>query len=171
MANSTFGPIADAIYTDLDNEVGLTRRTLERFPSGHNDWRPHVKSMTLAQLASHVAELPGFATAIVTTDGMDFAKGDYVSHSCNSAAELLALFDSSVAALRAALASADNASLARTWTLRKGEEVIITGPKGELIRGIALNHLVHHRAQLGVYYRMLDIPVPALYGPSADEGR
>lgn len=169
MANSTFGSIADTIYPDLDNEVKSTRRMLERFPEGHNDWRPHAKSMTLAKLASHTAELPLFATKIVTTDGMDFLKDEYVSHPCNTKAELLELFDSSVDSLRKALPSADEASLARTWTLRKGDYIAGTGPKGELVRSMVINHMIHHRAQLGVYYRMLDVPVPGLYGPSADE--
>lgn len=86
MATSSFGSTAAVIYPDLDNEMGRTRRMLELFPADHNDWRPHEKSMPLAKLASHVAELPAFATSIVTTDEMDFAKGQYVSHSCNSKA-------------------------------------------------------------------------------------
>ena len=169
MATSSFGSVADAIYPDLDNEVSKTRRMLEMFPAEHKDWRPHARSMPLAKLASHVAELPGFATAIVTTDSMDFMKGEYISHSCNSRTELLDLFDSSVESLRTALRSADAVSLARPWTLRMGEQVLVTGPKGVLVRDSALNHLVHHRAQLGVYYRLLDLPIPGLYGPSADE--
>ncbi len=169
MANSTFGTVADTIYTDLDNELKSTRRMLERYPEGHDDWRPHAKSMTLAKLASHTAELPLFATKIVTTDSMDFMKGEYVSHSCSSKAELLDLFDSSADALRTALSTADAAALNRTWTLSKGEQVVGAGRKCDLIRGMAINHMVHHRAQLGVYYRMLDVPVPGLYGPSADE--
>lgn len=169
MANSSFGSVADAIYTDLDQEIDKTRRTLERFPAGHNDWRPHDKSMPLAKLASHVAGIPAFATAIVTTDQMDFAKGEYVSYSCESAAELLDVFDKTAASLRAALKAADAESLAGTWTLRNGDRVVGAGRKSDLVRSIAINHMVHHRAQLGVYYRMLDVPVPAMYGPSADE--
>lgn len=169
MANSTFGSVADSIYTDMDNEMKSTRRMLERFPEGHNDWRPHAKSQTLAKLASHVAELPLFAKKIVTTDSMDFMKGEYVSHSCNSKAELLDLFDSSSDELRTALSASDTAALDRPWTLRKGEHIAGEGRKCDLIRSMALNHMVHHRAQLGVYYRMLDIPIPGLYGPSADE--
>jgi uncharacterized damage-inducible protein DinB len=142
---------------------------LERYPEGKNDWRPHEKSTTLAKLASHVAGLPAFATAIVTTDSMDFMKGEYVSHSCTSRAELLDLFDSSVESLRKALQAADSDSLARTWTLRRGEHILGAGRKGEMVREVAINHMVHHRGQLGVYYRMLDVPLPGLYGPSADE--
>jgi uncharacterized damage-inducible protein DinB len=169
MATSSFGSVAGTVYPDLDNEVNRTRRMLELFPDGQNDWRPHEKSMGLARLASHVAELPRFATAIVTTDSMDFMKGEYVSHSCENKADILDLFDSSVDSLRAALAAADAESLARPWTLRKGDYVLTTGPKGDLVRDIALNHMVHHRAQLGVYYRLLGVPLPGLYGPSADE--
>ncbi len=169
MATSSFGSTADAIYPDLDNEVSRTRRMLEIFPEEHNDWRPHARSTPLARLASHVAELPQFATAIVTTDSMDFMKGEYISHSCTSRAGLLELFDSSVESLRTALRSADAASLAQPWTLRSGEQVLGTGPKGVLVRDFAINHMVHHRAQLGVYYRLLDVPIPGTYGPSADE--
>lgn len=142
---------------------------LERFPTGHNDWRPHEKSMTLGRLAAHVAELPGFGTMIINTDGMDFSKREYVAKIYDTADELLAVFDEKVEALRPVLAAADSATLASLWTLRNGEQIFFTRPKGELVRGMMINHLVHHRAQLGVYYRMLGVPVPGSYGPSADE--
>jgi uncharacterized damage-inducible protein DinB len=165
--SSTDSP--STIYMDLEHELDTTRRMLERFPSGHNDWRPHPKSMTLSRLASHVAELPGFGTKIITTDEMDFAKGEYVSKSCGSADELLATFDETAGALRTALAASDSGALSGSWTLRNGETVLISQPKAVLVRGMMINHLVHHRAQLGVYYRMLDVPIPGSYGPSADE--
>ena len=160
---------ADELYTDLDEELATTRRMLERFPSGKNDWRPHEKSMTLGRLAAHVAELPQFGTMIVTSDELDFAKGGFTPTTYNTAEELLTVFDEKVKALRPALAAADSARLASPWTLRKGEQVFFSKPKAHLVRHMMINHLVHHRAQLGVYYRMLGVPVPGSYGPSADE--
>ena len=167
-ASSQGGPAAE-LFTDLDAELATTRRMLERFPSGNNDWRPHEKSMTLGRLAAHVAELPQYGTMLVTTDELDWAKSEYKPTTYNTAAELLAVFDVKVTALRSTLAGVDAATLASPWTMRQGEKVFFTQPKGHLVRHMMLNHLVHHRAQLGVYYRMLDVPLPGSYGPSADE--
>ncbi len=169
MTTSSSGGPADILYTDLDNELKTTRRMLERFPAGNNDWRPHEKSMTLGRLAAHVAELPQFGTMIVTTDGMDFATSGYKPATYDTAEELLTVFDEKVKALRPVLAAADSDALASSWTLRNGEQVFFTRPKGELVRHMMINHLVHHRAQLGVYYRMLGVALPSSYGPSADE--
>ena len=170
MANSSFGSIADAIYPDLDNEIRTTRRMLERFPAGHYDWKPHDKSMTLGKLASHVAELPRFGSAIMTRDSFDFAKGEYVPAACDSAETLVATFDERVNAFRDALSAAESDRMAEPWTLRNGDNVVLVGPRGAVIRTVVINHIVHHRAQLGVYYRMLGVPIPGSYGPSADEG-
>jgi len=169
MTTSSSGSPADTIYTDLDNELATTRRMLERFPAGQNDWRPHEKSMTLGRLAAHVAELPQYGTMIITTDEMDFATSGYKPTTYDTAEALLAVFDEKVKTLRPALAAADATVLASPWTLRNGEQVFFTRPKGELVRHMMINHLVHHRAQLGVYYRMLDVALPGSYGPSADE--
>jgi uncharacterized damage-inducible protein DinB len=160
---------ADILYTDLENELRTTRRMLERFPEGKNDWRPHEKSMTLGRLAAHVAEIPGYGTMIIATDEMDFGKGNHAPATYNSAQELLAVFDQKVGELRPMLASFDSNAVSSPWSLRNGEQVFFTRPKGDLVRHMMINHLVHHRAQLGVYYRMLDIPLPGSYGPSADE--
>lgn len=161
--------LSDFLYTDLDNEFRTTRRMLERFPAGHNDWRPHAKSMTLGRLAAHVAELPGYGSMIIGTDEMDFDKAEYKPTTYDTADALLAVFDEKVSELRPMLASFDSEAVATQWTLRNGEQVFFTRPKGDLVRHMMLNHLVHHRAQLGVYYRMLDVPLPGSYGPSADE--
>ncbi len=160
---------ADILYTDLENELRTTRRMLERFPEGKNDWRPHEKSMTLGRLASHVAEIPQYATMIISTPEMDFSKGGHTPTIYNTADELLAVFDQKVNELRPVLASFDSEAVATPWSLRNGEQIFFTRPKGDLVRHMMINHLVHHRAQLGVYYRMLDVPLPGSYGPSADE--
>lgn len=160
---------ADVLYTDLENELRTTRRMLERFPEGKNDWRPHEKSMTLGRLAAHVAEIPGYGSMIISTPEMDFSKRAYTPAIYNTAEELLAVFDQKVGELRPMLDSFDSDAVSTPWSLRNGEQVFFTRPKGDLVRLMMLNHLIHHRAQLGVYYRMLDVPLPGSYGPSADE--
>lgn len=141
---------------------------LERFPSEHDDWRPHEKSTPLARLATHIADIPNRGTAILETDEMDLSQRQPLPP-LGSATELLALFDASIEKLRPAIAAADFATLQRPWTVRHGERVILAAPKGALLRTLMISHLIHHRAQLGVYYRMLGVPLPGLYGPSADE--
>lgn len=160
---------AQTLYGDLDDEIAITRRMLERYPSGKAEWRPHEKSMTIGRLAAHLAAVPGYATMLLTTDGADFGAPSSAPKSLDSAAELLALYDANAAEARARIAEADDDALARTWTARHGEHVVFAAPKRDLIRRMVLSHMIHHRAQLGTYYRLLDIPVPSTYGPSADE--
>lgn len=169
MTPSSSPTLAESTYTDLENELTTTRRMLERFPSGHNDWCPHEKSMTLGRLAAHVAELPYFGTTIINTEEMDFATSGYTPTIYDNAEQLLAVFDEKVSDLRPALATLDSATLASPWTLRNGDKIFFTRPKGALIREMMINHLVHHRAQLGVYYRLLGVALPGSYGPSADD--
>ena len=161
---------APLLYPDVEQELATTRRFLERYPDGKGSWRPHEKSMTLSHLATHLAGLAKFGTLIITSDELDFAKSGPRSNDVDSAKELLALFDSVAGPARQAITGADFATLERSWTLRSGEHVIINGPRSAVLRTLMLNHIVHHRAQLGVYYRLLGIPVPATYGRSADEG-
>jgi len=162
-------PPAQLLYDDLDTELALTRAFLQRYPDGRGDWRPHEKSMTLTRLATHVAELPNLGAAMLEADELDFAKRPYAPHLLDTAAELVAVFDTKADAARRAIGSADFAALARNWTLRQGDRVILSAPKKGLVRRLLISHLVHHRAQLGVYYRMLDVALPPSYGPSADE--
>ena len=169
-AVATAGVPVDTVFGDVAYELANTRRLLERVPDGKSDWKPHAKSMSLGRLASHVAELPLFALSVVAADELDFAAGGgYKPRTLPSTADLLAEFDRNAAQLREAMARLDAAALQGTWTLRAGDHVIVSGPKGVLVRSVGLNHIIHHRAQLGVYLRLLDIPVPGLYGPSADE--
>ncbi|HEX5830661.1 MAG TPA: DinB family protein [Gemmatimonadaceae bacterium] len=157
------------LYADLAQELAATRRTLERVPDGRSDWRPHEKSMTLGRLATHLAEQPAFAMTILGSDELDLARSGSSARTLPTTAEMLALFDRDAAALQDAMATLDWPSLERTWTMRMGEKVFLSDRKVALIRKAVINHLVHHRAQLGVYLRMLDVPVPSIYGPSADE--
>jgi uncharacterized damage-inducible protein DinB len=153
---------------ELDAESITTRKMLERVPTGKFDWKPHEKSMTIRQLATHIAELPSWISMTLTTDELDFASNPYNPEVINNSAELLAYFERSLADGRAHLLSAREEQLEEPWTLRNGEQIYSTSPKAEVIR-MSLSQIIHHRAQLGVYLRLLDIPIPGSYGPSADE--
>jgi uncharacterized damage-inducible protein DinB len=158
------------LLMEFDHEIAGTRKTLERVPFDKADWRPHPKSWPLATLATHVARLPGWAKETLTLDALDMAAGNQDwSKAATSHADLMALFDKNVAAGRAALEGTSDATFMQPWSLKSGETVHFTMPKIAVLRGFVMSHLIHHRAQLGVYLRLLDVPVPALYGPSADE--
>ena len=155
---------------DFESELTRTRRVLERIPVEQAGWRPHEKSTPLGVLASHVATLPRFVPTILQQDGIDLAgRPPRPPEPPASRADLLRTFDESAAAARSALASVNAERLAAPFALRRGDFVFMEGARDELIRSMVISHLVHHRAQLGVYLRLLDVPVPALYGPSADE--
>jgi uncharacterized damage-inducible protein DinB len=158
------------LYEDLDRELASTRRVLERFPDGKGDWRPHEKSRPLGELAGHIAGIPALGAMILETDELD-RSGRPAPSSFGTAAELLARYDANVAKLRAALAQLKVDGLNRTWTMRMGDRVLVQDTKRGLLRVMVLSHMVHHRAQLGVYYRLLNVPVPSVYGPTADEPR
>ena len=159
----------DGMRAELAQEGETTRRVLERIPQAHLSWKPHAKSMSLGQLATHVASLPAFASSILTADEIDFTKTPYTEPKLATGDALLAQFDATSAGLRDAVNAADHATFERHWKLRAGNQVFVDRPKGELLRRVGLSHIIHHRAQLLVYLRLLDVPVPGLYGPSADE--
>jgi len=153
---------------DLNHELGLTRTLLERVPDAHLAWKPHEKSMALGGLALHIATIPQWLTRILEADFFDIATATR-NPPPNSLQDILDAFEDRVATMRQALDAADDAALTRPWQLRRGEQVLQSMPRLAVIRTMALSHLIHHRAQLGVYLRMLDVPLPAMYGPSADE--
>ena len=159
------------ILAELDHELASTRRILERVPYDQADYKPHPKSMSLWQLASHVVNLLAFNTLFVTADGRDFLDphAPRPGPTTTSSDELLARFEEYSALLRQALSESDDEKLTQNFKLHRGEQVIFEKPKGTAIRIMGLNHSIHHRGQLSVYLRLLDIPVPGLYGPSADE--
>lgn len=159
---------AQLMFGDLEHELVSTRRMLERFPNDKSDWRPHGKSRTLGALAAHVATVPGLGIAMLTRDELDLATRPRTTPPQN-ATELLAAFDATVKELLPLVNGASTAEFARTWVMRHGDHVVASGPRSDLLRRMVISHLIHHRAQLGVYYRLLDVPVPATYGPSADE--
>jgi uncharacterized damage-inducible protein DinB len=167
--SSTIPSPIQLMFADVASELTTTRRVLERVPDGKNDWRPHEKSTSLGRLATHLAELPRFGTMILTTDELDWGANPYIPTVLETTADRLAVFDDLSAKMQAGLANATWEALAKEWTMRQGDQVIMKSPKGVLIRSAGMSHIAHHRAQLGVYLRLLDIPVPRVYGPSADE--
>jgi uncharacterized damage-inducible protein DinB len=158
----------DMLYSDFEAEHAATRRLLERFPDAKYDWRPHEHSRTIAELATHVADIPNRGVAILTTSEMD-AGAHKPRAPLTTAAELLAAHDTGVAARKAAMANSDLAALRGEWLIRRGDQVVMGGPRFRLLRTVMMSHLIHHRAQLGMYYRLLGVPVPGMYGPSADD--
>jgi len=161
-----------ALLPEFDSEMANTRKTLERVPEDKFGWKPHEKSTTMGNLAVHLAQLPSLGERALANDSLDVNPPDgpgYTPPQVNTREELLALFDKNVAAARAAIAGASDEHLLRSWSLLNGGKVMFTLPKAAVLRSFLLNHSIHHRAQLGVYLRLNDVPVPSIYGPSADE--
>lgn len=163
--------IASALIGEIEQEAAVTRSCLERIPPEKFDWKPHEKSMTFGRLASHVAEMFGWTPASVQQSELDFAKMDYKPFDPATAADLVEFLDKNVAEAVDALRSTSDEQFMEPWTMRNGEKVYFTMPKATVMRSIVMNHIVHHRGQLSVYLRLNDIPVPSIYGPSADEGQ
>ena len=161
--------ISEALVSELDQEMAHTRKTLERVPADKPEFAPHPSSMPLGRLAPHVAQLVDFGFGIVTTPRIDFSAGSYKPLPLESAAQLVRVLDESAAKLRQALTDTPEEAWKENWKLLFQGKPIFDGPRFLAYREMFLNHLVHHRAQLGVYLRLNGIPVPAIYGPSADE--
>jgi len=160
--------IIPMLLKEMEQEAQTTRKMLGRIPEDKYDWRPHEKSMTIRRLATHIAELPGWVKMALTTNELDFAKGEYKPVVINNNAELIAYFEKSYADGREYLAGTNENELLLTWTLRNGDQVYNVYTKAEVVR-LAFCQTVHHRAQLGVFLRLLNVPIPGSYGPSADE--
>lgn len=158
------------LLPEFDHEMASTRTMLERLPDGSLDFKPHERSWGLLELGSHVGNIPNWAATILTTRELDLAQ-PFDREEPTSREEILSGFDGAVAAGREALEGAADSDFQMPWTLRSGDHEIFTMPKGACLRSFVMNHLIHHRAQLGVYLRLLDVPVPGMYGPSADEGQ
>ena len=165
--------LSQALLPEFDHEMSNTRKTLERIPEEKFEWKPHEKSFAMGALATHVATLPTWTTTIIDTESMDIRPDGAPppkAEPVKSLEELLAKFDKSIAAARASLAGASDQDLVKPWSLLAAGKPVFTIPRIAAIRSFVMNHNVHHRAQLGVYLRLNDIPVPSIYGPSADEG-
>jgi uncharacterized damage-inducible protein DinB len=162
-------PLVDALLPEFDHEMTVTRKVLERVPDGQFDWKPHQKSMSLGQLAQHVATIPTWGKVAMSHPEFDLASNPQASQ-LPTRAEILSLFDRNVSDARAALAGKGDGEMMAAWVLKRGGHTVFSMPKASVWRSFVMNHLIHHRAQLGVYLRMHDIPLPSVYGPSADEG-
>lgn len=156
------------LLKEMDREAQTTRKMLACVPNDKYDWKPHEKSMTIRRLATHIAELPSWVSMALTTNELDFANNPYQPVVINNTTELLAYLEKSLAEGRAELEKADDKDLEPDWTLRNGEEIYSVESKGDVIR-MSYCQIVHHRAQLGVFLRLLNVPIPGSYGPSADE--
>lgn len=165
--------ISDTILPEFDQEMANTRKTLERVPDDKFDWKPHEKSTTMGGLATHLSNLPTWTVHAVEKDELDIAppgQPPLRAELLTTRDAVLETFDRNVEAARAAIASSDDEWLTGNWTLLHGGRKVFTLPRAAVVRSFVLNHTIHHRAQLGVYLRLNDIPVPSIYGPSADEG-
>lgn len=164
--------ITDSLWREFDEEMATTRRYLERVPDDRLGWKPHEKSMTLGRLATFLAELPGWIVNTLTKGELDiFPPGAPPPkwEALSSRTAILDLFEKNVATARKSMREAADAEWPKPWAFRMQGKTVWSAPKSHVYRSTVMNHLVHHRAQLGVYFRLLDIPVPAVYGPSADE--
>ncbi len=165
--------LSEALLPEFDHEMANTRKTLERVPDDKLGWKPHEKSFAMGSLANHIAFLPTWAIHTVEDESIDIAppgEPPLKTPQMNSREERLAMFDEKVAAARAAIATASDEHLFKKWTLLHGGKTVFSLPRIAVLRSFVMNHIIHHRAQLGVYLRLNDIPVPSIYGPSADEG-
>ena len=153
---------------ELEQEALTTRNMLQRVPTDNFSWQPHPKSLTIKRLATHIAELPTWITMAIKTDELDFADNPYQPTDVNTTEELLAYFESSLADGRSELKEENENLLDKDWTLRNGQQIYSVEPKADVIR-MSINQIIHHRAQLGVFLRLLDIPIPGSFGPSADD--
>ncbi|HOC18980.1 MAG TPA: DinB family protein [Vicinamibacterales bacterium] len=163
-------PLKDALLPDLDRELGATRRLLERVPADRFDWRPHEKSRSLGQLATHLAAIPRWGVLVLQTTQSDIAGQPDGDDPAATPQEVLALFDRHAGTLRAQLAQTEgDGPLLVRWTLEKDGQEVFSLPRVSALRTIAMNHLIHHRGQLTVYLRLLGVPLPPMYGPTADE--
>ncbi|HVT85273.1 MAG TPA: DinB family protein [Chitinophagaceae bacterium] len=161
--------IKDAFIAELKNESALTKKILEQVPLDKKDWRPHEKSMTVGRLATHIAQTTHWISDILNFSDYDFASRPYLSNTASSREELMEIFQNNLDHAIADLDKASDELMNQTWTIRRGDQVFNQLVKKVAIRGWAFSHLIHHRGQLSVYLRLMNIPVPGMYGPSADE--
>jgi uncharacterized damage-inducible protein DinB len=161
--------ISDVMMQEFLHESEITKKLLDRVPEDKLDWKPHEKSMSLGRLATHVAEIPEWTDVIVNNDFFDMAASDYKPTVCKNRTELLEVFEDRVRKFKQVMEGKDDASLMENWQLRQGEHVALELPKAACLRSFILSHIIHHRGQLSVYLRENDVPLPGIYGPSADE--
>lgn len=159
---------AATLLAEVKQEAKATRSLLERVPMDKLDFKPHEKSMSLGRLSTHVAEISGWWKECLVQDELDFSKGDFTPKKFTANAELIAFHDDLIAKTVKILSEVSDDKFNENWTMRNGEQIYFTMPKGEVVRTWCMNHLYHHRAQLTVYLRLLDVALPSIYGPTAD---
>jgi uncharacterized damage-inducible protein DinB len=165
--------LSDLLLAEFDQELEVSRAMLSRYPEGQGGWKPHEKSMSLSRLATHVAEIPQWVEAILVKDEFDLngpEMQEWVPREMQTREELLEEMETAAARFREVVSGMTDEDFQKIWTMRAGDQVTMSGPKYLVFRRQVMDHLVHHRAQLGVFYRMLDVPLPGSYGPTADEG-
>jgi uncharacterized damage-inducible protein DinB len=162
-------PIYESFLMELKEEAKATKKLLERVPEKSFSWKPHEKSFTLSRLASHVAELPGWVTFTLDNDELDFGKYKYTPPEISSTSDLIKLHEDNVSMAIKSLESTKDEEFAKIWTMKNNEIIYFSLPKIVVLRSFAYNHMYHHRGQLMVYLRLLDVPLPGVYGPTADE--
>jgi uncharacterized damage-inducible protein DinB len=162
--------ISQMLLPEFDQEMANTRKMLERVPEGKAEYKPHEKSMPMGRLAGHVAELPSWAKHTLEVEVLDLQPGQ-TGYTATSTAEMLKKFDQYVVEAREKIAAATDADWQKNWTLKFNGQTIMQMPRLAVMRGVVMNHLIHHRAQLGVYLRLNEVAVPGMYGPSADEAQ
>jgi uncharacterized damage-inducible protein DinB len=164
--------ISQMLLPEFDHEMATTRKTLERVPDGKFGWKPHEKSMSLGQLANHLAFIPSWGAETINKDSVDVMPADGSGTNppkAETQSGILDMFDGAVKASRAAIAGASDEEMMKPWTLLAGGKEVFTLPKAAVLRAFVFSHSIHHRGQLSVYLRLNDVPVPSIYGPSADE--
>jgi len=168
-------PISEVLLPEFDQEMANTRKLLECLPEDKWTWKPHEKSMPLGRLAGHVAELPSWAVNTIRRSSLDLTPAGggpaFQPFIANSRRELVTTFDKNVGEAREAIAGATDEHLHQIWTLIYRGQTVLSMPRAAVLRSVVMNHLIHHRAQLGVYLRLNDVAIPGMYGPSADEGK
>lgn len=162
--------ISASLLPEFDNEMATTRKTLERIPDDKFDWKPHEKSGTLGWLANHLVNLPTWAKFTFNQDSLNLSDNTPRPEEIRSREALLEAFDRNVSAAHDIIARASDEEMFKPWSLLEGDKTLMTLPKIAVLRGFVINHLIHHRGQFSVYLRLNGVPVPAIYGPSADEG-
>ncbi len=163
--------ITDALLPEFDHEMASTRKCLERIPEGQLEWRPHPKSWTFKAIGVHLARIPAWGSKIAATESVDMPgdAGPEFAEECHSVAEILAAFDRNAAAGRAAIARLDDAAMMTPWTFNWNGRAVMQMPRAAALRTLVYSHTIHHRGQFTMYLRLCDLPMPGLYGPSADE--
>lgn len=162
-------PVNESFLNELKKEAASTRKLLERVPENSFSWKPHEKSFILSRIASHVAELPGWIPFILDSDELDFGKYKYTPPEISKTSDLLKIHDDCVEKAIKSLENAKDEDFLKNWTMRTNEVIYFTRPKASVLRDFSYNHLYHHRGQLTVYLRLLDVPLPGIFGPTADE--